>query len=120
MNTRAVRGATCLSIDDRVEMTDAVVELLTKIFEENAIVQDDLISILFTSTADLKSEFPATAARKLGLLDTPLICAKELEIEGSLPRTVRVLIHFNRKLSKSEIKHIYQRGAEVLRKDISQ
>jgi chorismate mutase len=120
MITRAVRGATCVSRDDKGEISSAVVEMLSKIFEANAISEDQLVSILFTSTSDLTSEFPATAARELGLADTPLICAKELEIEGALARTIRVLIHFNTELSKQNIKHVYIRGAEVLRKDISQ
>ena len=120
MAVRALRGATCLSADDRDEMHDAVVELLSELLHRNAMTTDDLISIVFTATPDLHSEFPAAAARRLALGDVPLICAQELDVAGALPRVVRVMVHAETDLSRGEIVHVYLRGAEVLRKDLAQ
>ncbi len=120
MAVRALRGATCLAVDDRDEMHDAVVELLAEMFDRNGLATDDLISIVFTATPDLHSEFPAAAARQLALRDVPLLCAQEIDVFGSLPRVVRVLVHAETPLARAEIVHIYLRGAEVLRKDLAQ
>lgn len=117
---RAIRGATVLTADDAVEMRDAVVELLREILSRNALTNDDLVSILFTATADLHCAFPAAAARDLGLTDVPLICAQELEVDGALERVIRVLVHAETDLARADIKHVYLRGAEVLRVDIAQ
>ena len=118
MKVRAIRGATTVVSDDKGEITKSVVELLSEIFAANGVAQSDLISILFTATPDLTSHFPATAARELGLGDTPLICAAELDIKGALPRCIRVMVSTYTNLEKAEIKHIYLREAVVLRKDI--
>jgi chorismate mutase len=117
---RAVRGATKLSADDPVEMTEAVVELLEQMLERNQLTLADLISIIFTATPDLNSEFPAAAARTVGLGDVPLLCAQEIDVAGALPRVVRVMLHAESPRSRAEIVHIYLRGAEVLRKDLAQ
>ena len=114
-SVRAFRGATQLSADTKEEMKSAVVELLKEILFSNSLSTDDLISILFTATPDLQSDFPAAGIREFGLLDLPLICAQELDIKGALPRTVRLMIHANSPLSRNEISHIYLRGAAVLR-----
>jgi len=120
MRVRAIRGATQLQNDDMSEMSEAVTSLLSEIFEKNQIVKEDLVSILFTATTDLRSDFPAAAARKLDLGDIPLICAQEIPVIGSLPRVVRVMVHAYSELSHAQIKHVYTRGAEVLRRDIAQ
>lgn len=120
MPVRAIRGATQLSRDDFEEMRVAVVELLTEIFERNALTTDDLISIVFTATPDLHCGFPAAAARELALGEVPLLCASELDIAGALPRVVRVLIHTETPKSRSQLVHVYRRGAEVLRQDLAQ
>ena len=120
MRVVAIRGATQLAADDVVEMADAVTELLTEMFERNSLAKEDLVSIFFTSTQDLVSDFPAAAARKLDLGDIPLMCAREIPVTGSLPRVVRVMIHAYSPLKHGEVKHLYMRGAEVLRKDIAQ
>jgi chorismate mutase len=117
---RALRGATRLVADDRDEMNEAVVELLAELFDRNRLGTDDLISIVFTATPDLRSEFPAAAARKLGLGDVPLLCAQELDVAGALPRVVRVLVHAETDLRRADIVHVYLRGAEVLRRDLAQ
>ena len=120
MKVRAIRGATQLSEDDSAQMAEAVTELLKELFEKNDLDKEDLISILFTSTGDLRSDFPAAAARTLDLGDIPLICALEIPVAGSLPRVVRVMVHAHSERYHAEIKHIYKRGAEVLRRDIAQ
>jgi len=115
---RAFRGATQLAVDTSAEMRGAVIELLGKILDENQILVDDLISILLTATPDLRSEFPAVGVRLFGIEDVPLICAQEIDVEGALPRTIRILIHAESHLSRSEIKHQYLRGAVALRPDL--
>ena len=118
-SVRAFRGATQLSADTKAEMREAVVELLQDLLKANSISDDDLISILFTATPDIQSDFPAAGVRELGLVDLPLICAHELDVEGSLPRTIRLLIHANSSLTRSEVTHKYLRGAVVLRPDLA-
>jgi len=118
-SVRAFRGATQLAVDTKVEMRECVVELLAEILSANLISHDDLISILLTATPDLRSDFPAAGVRELGLTDLPLICAQELDVEGALPRTIRLLVHANSPLSRSEVTHKYLRGAQVLRPDLA-
>lgn len=101
-------------------MDEQVSELLTAILERNGLGADDLISVWFTATPDLHSDFPAAAARKLGIVDVPLICAQELDIVGAMPRVVRILAHVESELPKSEIAHVYLGAAAALRKDIAQ
>ena len=115
---RAIRGATRLGRDDEQEMAEAVVELLTCILDRNALETDDLVSVLFTATTDLRSDFPAAAARSLPLEDVPLICAQEIDVVGALPRVIRVLIHAELAVPRAEVVHVYLRGAEVLRQDL--
>ncbi|MFT4263723.1 MAG: chorismate mutase [Nocardioides sp.] len=119
MVVRAIRGATQLETDDADHMHERVVELLTGVLEANGLTQDDVISILFTATSDLTSAFPAVAARSLGFSDVPLICARELDIAGSLPRAVRLLAHVESPLAKSDITHVYLHGAVTLRPDLT-
>lgn len=101
-------------------MHEQVSALLTAILARNALDPDDLISVWFTATPDLHSDFPAAAARKLGITDVPLICAQELDIAGAMPRVVRILAHIETSLPKSEIAHVYLGAAAALRKDIAQ
>jgi chorismate mutase len=120
MNVRAIRGATCLQYDDAAEMADAVTELLSELISRNAVSTDDLISVLFTSTPDLHSAFPAAAARGVGLADVPLICAQEIDVTGAMEKVVRVMMHVQTSKARADIKHVYLRGAEALRQDIAQ
>jgi len=120
MRVRAIRGATQLIADDSTEMASAVTELLSDIFQKNSLSKENLVSIFFTATEDLVCDFPAAAARKLDLGDIPLICAREIPVQGALPRVVRVMVHAYSDRSHSEIRHIYLRGAEALRRDIAQ
>jgi chorismate mutase len=119
MAVRAIRGATQLERDERDHLLERVTELMTLLLDDNALDVDQLISVIFTATDDVRSEFPAYAARRLGLVDVPLLCARELEIEGSLPRIVRVMVHVDTELSRSEVTHVYLHGAAGLRRDLS-
>lgn len=120
MAVRAVRGAVQLDRDEAEHLHEQVSELLTAILERNNLVVDDLISVVFTATPDLHSDFPAVAARKLGIVDVPLICAQELDVPGALPRIVRIMAHVETDLSRTEICHVYLGAAAALRKDIAQ
>ena len=120
MAVRAVRGAIQVDADDRDLVLKAATELVDAIFEANDFAADDVISMLFTTTPDLTSEFPALAARELGLTDTPLLCASEIAVPGAMPRVVRILAHVETMRSKQEINHVYLRGAANLRRDIAQ
>lgn len=120
MAVRGLRGATCLRADDAAEMAEAVSELVTAMLERNGLTTDDLVSVLFTATPDLRADFPAAAARKVGLGDVPLMCAVEIDVPGALARVVRVLAHAETDLPRSAVTHVYLRGAEVLRRDLAQ
>jgi len=120
MKTRGVRGATQVKGNSIEEIGVSVTELLNKMISENQIDTRDLVSIIFTATPDLNADFPAVAARSIGLGEVPLLCAVEIDVPNSLARVVRILMHLNTEKSLSEIKHIYLNGASVLRKDIAQ
>ena len=118
-SVRAVRGATQLESDSRDHMLDRVAEMVLDVLEANALTVDDFISIIFTATSDLHAEFPAYAARRLGFGEVPLLCARELEIAGSMPRVVRMMAHVETDLPRSDITHVYLHGAAALRKDLT-
>jgi chorismate mutase len=92
--------------------------LLEAMLERNALSKSDLISVLFTATDDIHSVFPALAARKLGLGDVPLICARELDIDGGTPRCIRVLMHITTDLERDALRHVYCEGAVGLNDDL--
>jgi chorismate mutase len=117
---RAIRGAIQVEADDRDAIIEGTTELVTTLMERNRLTTDDVISVLFTATPDLKAEFPALAARKLGFADVPLICCTEIDVPGALPRVVRLMAHIETDRPRSEINHVYLRGASALRQDIAQ
>lgn len=119
MPVRAVRGATQLVTDTREEMLDRVAEMVTEVMASNRLEVDDFISVIFTATSDLVSEFPAYAARRLGFGEIPLLCARELEIESSMPRVVRMMAHVETDLPRADITHVYLHGAATLRSDLT-
>jgi chorismate mutase len=84
----------------------------------NKLAADDVISMLFTATPDLTSEFPAYAARKMGLTDVPLLCATEIAVPGAMPRVLRLMAHVETDLPRADIRHVYLRGAAALRTDL--
>ena len=120
MAVRAIRGATQVDADDRDEVLAATRELVSTVIERNGIDSEQLISILFTATPDLTSEFPALAARELGLGDVPLMCATEIDVPHALPRVLRLMAHVETDRSRDAIQHVYLRGAVALRRDIAQ
>ncbi|WIM94437.1 chorismate mutase [Actinoplanes oblitus] len=114
----AIRGAVQVPADDRAQIVEATVELVTEIMTRNDLTSDDVVSVLFTTTPDLTAEFPALAARKSGLDDVPLLCASEIAVPGAMPRVVRLLAHVDVDRSRTEIRHVYLGGAEALRPDL--
>lgn len=114
---RAVRGAITVPADTSEEIHAGTSELVTAILERNALDHDDLVSMIFTATADLSAEFPAVAARALGLSNVPLLCAQEIPVVGSMPRCIRVLVHCYAPADRS-IRHVYLRDARQLRLDL--
>jgi chorismate mutase len=115
---RALRGATTLDVDSAEHMRERVQALVKEMLGRNDVDHDDLVSILFTATDDLHSDFPATAARALGLGDVPLICARELDVAHGTPRCVRVLMHLFTERARADLRHVYLAGAKGLRDDL--
>ncbi len=120
MAVRAVRGATQLERDEREHLLASVDELLREVLRVNDLHSDDLISVLFTATPDIRSEFPAVAARELGIGDVPLLCTQELDIAGAMPLVVRLMAHVETPRARAEVRHVYLRGAAALRRDLAQ
>ncbi|MGZ4132432.1 MAG: chorismate mutase [Actinomycetota bacterium] len=118
MRVRAARGAIVVARDDAETLLDATGRLLSCLLERNGVEHDDLISILFTVTDDLRSAFPAEAARRMGLGRIPLMCASEIPVEGSMASVVRILAHFHSERPLDRIAHVYLDGAESLRDDL--
>jgi chorismate mutase len=115
---RALRGATTIDADTAEQVTDRVTTLLAEMFERNDVRHDDLISVIFTATDDVRSMFPATAGRRFGLGDVPLLCARELDIEGGTASCIRVLMHLTTELGRDQLHHVYLEGARGLRDDL--
>jgi len=120
VSVRAIRGAVQLEHDERDHLLASVDELIREILAQNSLSTDDLVSMIFTATPDLHSEFPALAARQLGIGDVPLLCAQELDVDGAMPRVIRVMVHAETDLAKAELRHVYLRGAAALRRDLAQ
>lgn len=118
MAVRAVRGAIQVDADGREEILDATTELLQEVLVRNALTAEDLISVVFTATTDLRAEFPAYAARQMGITDVPLLCAQEIEVPGAMPRVLRLLAHVETLRSRHDMRHVYLRGAAALRTDL--
>ncbi len=120
MTVRAIRGAIQVDADDRDAILEGTAELVTAVMSRNDLTTDDVISVLFTVTPDLTAEFPALAARKIGFHEVPLMCATEIPVRGAMPRVVRLMAHVDTDRLRSEIQHVYLRGAAALRLDIAQ
>jgi chorismate mutase len=112
---RGVRGATFVEEDTPEAILAATRELLAAIAEANAIATEDIASAFFTSTADLRSAFPARAARELGWTDVPLLGATEVDNPSGPARCIRVLLHWNTSRRQDEIVHVYLRGSDAMR-----
>ncbi|HLM09988.1 MAG TPA: chorismate mutase [Thermoleophilaceae bacterium] len=117
LKLRALRGAITVEENDAGEILAATAELVRELMERNGIEPEQLVSCIFTCTEDLNAEFPAVAARNLGLSAVPLLCAREIDVPGALPRVIRLLLHCYADPA-SEAKHVYLREAVVLRRDL--
>ncbi|MCL4422134.1 MAG: chorismate mutase [Actinobacteria bacterium] len=115
----AIRGATTVDADTETQVTARVQELVTEVLERNGLAFEDLVSVIFTATDDIHSMFPAAAARAMGLTDVPLMCARELEVNGALPMCIRMMAHVVTERERSELRHVYLKGAQVLRDDLA-
>jgi chorismate mutase len=115
---KAVRGATQVDADDRDQILEATAELVRAVLDRNRLQPDQLISVVFTATPDLTAEFPAYAARAMGITDVPLLCATEIAVPGAMPRVIRLLAHVDCELSRADVRHVYLRGAAGLRTDL--
>jgi chorismate mutase len=118
MACRGVRGATTVERNEREEILTATRQLLALMLRQNHIKPEDVASAIFTTTPDIDAEFPALAARQLGLLDVPLLCGHEMAVPGSLTLCVRILLHWNTDKPQSQVQHVYIREAQRLRPDI--
>ncbi|MBP7930059.1 MAG: chorismate mutase [Acidimicrobiia bacterium] len=118
MNIRAIRGATVVDEDSKAEVTAKSQELVRAMIERNSLAHDSIISIFFTATDDVRSEFPATAARAIGLGDVPLMCAREMNVRGSMPLCIRVMMHVETDRAPADIHHVYLGAARALRDDL--
>jgi chorismate mutase len=117
---RAVRGAIQVAADDRDAILEGTRELVTEVMRRNKLDPANLISIIFTATPDLTAEFPAYAARLLGLVDVPLLCTTEIAVPGAMPRVLRLLAHIETAIRREDIRHVYLGGAATLRTDLPQ
>ncbi|WP_285730212.1 chorismate mutase [Nocardiopsis sp. ATB16-24] len=120
MAVRAIRGAVQVDANERGQVLEATAELVSEVMRRNGLETDDVISVLFTATPDLNCEFPALAARGLGFTDVPLMCSTEISVPHALPRVVRLMAHVETDKPRSELQHVYLRGAQALRLDIAQ
>jgi chorismate mutase len=119
MPIRGIRGATTVAADDTALILQATRELLEEILAQNKTMRpEDIASAFFTVTEDLTSTFPAQAARQMGWDLVPMLCAREIPVPGSLPRVIRVLVHWNTEIPQTEITHVYLREAVKLRPDL--
>lgn len=118
MNLLGLRGAITLDANTKAEVDDQTQRLVKEMLDRNNLGHDDIVSIIFTATDDITAEFPATAARALGLGDVPLLCARELTIEHGMPLCVRVLMHVWSPRSREDLHHVYLGRARSLRDDL--
>jgi chorismate mutase len=114
---RGLRGATTAPENEANAILQATAELLEALVDANRLQEADVASVVFTATPDLDAAYPAVAARQLGWTETALLCVQEMAVRGSLPRCIRVLIHWNTELAQAQLHHVYLREAKRLRPD---
>lgn len=117
---RAIRGAIQVDADDRQDILDGTAELVTQVMDRNSLTTEQVISVIFSATPDLRAEFPALAARALGFQEVPLLCCTEISVPGAMPRVVRLMMHVETGMARQQVQHVYLRGAAALRLDIAQ
>lgn len=116
----ALRGAITVDADTPDEVAKHTTRLLETLYERNGLTHDDIVSVLFTATPDISSVAPAVSARAFGLTDVPLICTQEMAVDGALPLCVRLLAHLDTTKSKSDLRHVFLRGAVALRPELAE
>jgi chorismate mutase len=117
---RALRGATTLDADTRDQVIERTAMLLQTMMERNDVDKVHIVSIVFTATGDVHAEFPAAAARQIGISDVPLLCARELDVTDAVPLCIRVLMHLYSEKDSAALRHVYLEGAVPLRTDLPQ
>lgn len=117
MRCRGIRGAITVETNTPEAILAAATELLTELMRANDLRVDDVASAFFTTTRDLNAEFPAVAANRMGWAHVALLCGHEMDVPGSLPMCLRILLHVNTEKEPHELAHVYLRGAQVLRPD---
>ena len=117
MRLYAIRGATSVERNDADSIVAATEELVREVMERNGLAAEDMVSCIFTATDDLDAEFPAVAARRLGLDRVPLLCSREIPVPGALPRVIRLLLHYHAD-GAHEPAHVYLHDARALRTDL--
>lgn len=120
MPVLALRGAITVDVDAPAEIHDKTTRLLTTLYERNGLTHDDIISVFFTATPDLKSAPPAVAARGFGLVDVPLLCGQEMDVSGALGQCIRLMMHVNLERQRDELRHVFLRGAVQLRPELAE
>lgn len=116
---RGIRGATTVETNEKEAILTAVAELLRSIVTENQLAIEDIAAVIFSSTPDLNSAFPALAARNIGWNEVPLFGTQEIENPDGVPYCIRVLVLWNTEIAQQAIRHVYLRNAAILRQDIS-
>lgn len=119
MKMRGIRGAVTVDADDSQAIVAATKRLLTAMVEQNGVDLDDIASVLFSLTPDLRAAFPALGAREMGWVHVPMLHFSEIDVPGALPRVIRVLMHVNTPLAQTDVEHVYLDGARVLRPDLA-
>jgi chorismate mutase len=114
---RALRGAITVEANDAESILFATTELVSEVMRRNDLAPEDVVSCIFTCTDDLDAEFPAVAARRIGLSAVPLLCAREIDVPGALPRVIRLLMHYYADPAMT-VRHVYLRDAVSLRRDL--
>lgn len=116
---RGIRGAITVDADDREAILAATKRVLREMTERNEVASEDIASILFSLTPDLRAAFPALGARELGWVHVPMLHFSEIDVPGSMPRVIRVLMHVNTGRAQNEIEHVYLEEATALRPDLA-
>jgi len=119
MSCRGIRGAICAQANEPAAILRATRRLLERIVAANDVSVDDVVSVIFTVTPDLDAVYPARVAREMGWTEVPLLCMQEMAVDDSLPRCIRVLIHWNTNLAQDQIRHVYLGRAKGLRPDLA-
>lgn len=119
MKMRGIRGAVTVDADDSQVIVAATKRLLSAMVEQNGIHLDDIASVLFSLTPDLRAAFPALGAREMGWVHVPMLHFSEIDVPGALPRVIRVLMHVNTARAQVDVEHVYLDGARVLRPDLA-